>query len=252
MTDDDDYDEGRRKRGRLSRLADGRPGLATRWGRYVGIRLGNNIGRRLARGRIRREAKESQKALVAAHESVLYAYRGAEKLKLRHSLAVHRVSLFFLTANRDIAAIKVDVLTGKDWWLRKLLARNVALMMYELDLSKVAGKEFREAINYFGPSKELRQRLAKNLRNVRKVQSDLHDEFREIRNKTIAHRDADAMHQYRLIRNLDEMKIVGRAGDYFKAASPLINDLTELTYMAGDMRHLMNQYLGKKIFRKKK
>lgn len=161
------------------------------------------------------------------------------------------MSLFFLTANRDIAAIKVDVLTAKDWWLRKLLARNVALMMYELDLSKVAGKQFREAINYFGPSRDLRQRLVKNLEDVRKVQSELHDEFREIRNKTIAHRDADAMHQYRLIRNLDEMKVVDRAGDYFKAASPLISDLTELTCMAGDMRHLMNQYVGKKLFRKK-
>lgn len=252
MTDNDEYDENRRKKSRLNRLSNGRPGLAARWGRYVGIRVGNTLGRRLARGRIRREAKENQKALVAAHEAVLYAYRESEKNKLKHSMSVHRVSLFFLTANRDIAAIKVDVLTAKDWWLRKLLARNVALMMYELDLCKVTGREFREAINYFSPSKELRQRLAKNLKNLRKVQAELHDEFRELRNKTIAHRDADSMHQYRLIRNLDEMKVVARAGDYFKAASPLISDLTELTYMAGDMRHLINQYVGKKLFRKKR
>lgn len=252
MTDDDSYGDQDRKSSRLSRLADGKPGLATRWGRYVGIRLGNSFGRRLARGRVRREAKENQRALVAAHESVLYAYRGAERLKLKHSMAVHRVSLFFLTANRDIAAIKVDLLTAEDWWLRKLLARNVALMMYELNLSKVAGKEFREAINYFGPPKDLRQRLAKNLKNVRKVQTELHDEFREIRNKTIAHRDADAMYQYRLIRNIDEVKVVTRAGAYFEAASSLITDLTELTDTAGDMRHLINQYVGKKLFRKRR
>ncbi|RUO24463.1 hypothetical protein CWE09_11445 [Aliidiomarina minuta] len=248
-----DYDEdNERKKSLLIRLADGKPGLAARWGRYVGIRLSKNLGRRLARGRVRREAKESQKALVAAHESVLYAYRGAERLKLKHSMAVHRVSLFFLTANRDIAAIKVDLLTAKDWWLRKLLARNVALMMYELDLSKVAGKEFREAINYFGPSKYRRQRLMKELENVRKIQAELHEEFREIRNKTIAHRDADAMHQYRLIRNIDEVKVVTRAGAYFNAASPLISELTELTQIAGDTRHLMNQYIGKKIFRQRR
>lgn len=81
MTDDDSYGDRDRKRSRLSRLADGKPGLTTRWGRYVGIRLGNDLGRRLVRGSVRREAKEGQRALVAAHESVLCAYRGAERLK---------------------------------------------------------------------------------------------------------------------------------------------------------------------------
>lgn len=235
------------KENRLIRLANGRPGLAKRWGAYVGIRLGNELGRKMARRRIRRETKENQKALVKAHESILYAYRGAERLNLKHSLAVLRVSLFFLTANRDLAALKVDLLTANDWWLRKLLARNVALMMYELNLNKVAGKKFREAINYFAPSKGLRRRLAANLRNVRRVQVELHDEFLEIRNKTIAHRDADAMHQYRLIRNLDEQKVVIRAGDYFTAAEPLVQNLIELTYQTGEMRHIFNQYVGKKI-----
>ena len=235
------------KESRLTRLANGKPGLARRWGSYVGIRFGNELGRKLARRRIQREAKENQKALVKAHESILYAYRGAERLNLKHSLAVLRVSLFFLTANRDLAAIKVDVLTANDWWLRKLLARNVALMMYELDLNKVAGKKFREAINYFAPSKDLRRRLAANLKKVRKVQAELHDEFLEIRNKTIAHRDADAMHQYRLIRNLDEQKVVTRAGEYFTTAEPLVKALIELTYQTGDMRYILNQYVGKKI-----
>lgn len=252
MTNDDYAVEDMRKKSRLSRLVDGKPELAARWGRFVGIKISKEIGRRLARGRIRRQANKNKKAVVATHKSLLYAYRGAERLNLKHSMAIHRVSLFFLTANRDLAVIKIDVLTARDWWLRKLLARNVALMMYELDLNKVAGKQFREAINYFGASKELRHRLAKNLRYVRKIQSELRDEFFEIRNKTIAHRDADAMRQYRLIRNLDEMKVVERAGDYFKAAAPLIDDLIELTYMAGDMRHLMNQFVGKKMFRKNK
>lgn len=76
---------------------------------------------------------------------------------------------------------------------------------------------------------------------------ELHAEFLGIRNKTIAHRDADAMHQYRLIRNLNEQKIVSRAGDYFTAAEPLMADLIELTHQIGDMGHILNQYVGKKI-----
>lgn len=64
MTDYDDYNEDGRKRSRLSRLANGKPGLANRWGRYVGLRVAKKIGRRLARGRIRREAKKIRRPLL--------------------------------------------------------------------------------------------------------------------------------------------------------------------------------------------
>jgi len=218
----------------------------------VSLKLAKSLARMLARGRVRRTVKVRERAIIGAQEAVLYAYRGAEKLKLNHSVAIHRVSLFLLTANRDLCVITEDVLTSGNWWLRKLLARNVALLMYELDMSKVTGKEFRMALNYFSPPRQFIEHLESNLSALRAIHAQIRSEFEEIRQNTIAHRDADAMRQYRLIRNIDEIAVVKRCADFFAVAEPLVGQLIELTKTSGDMRHILNQYIGKKLFKKKR
>jgi len=165
-------------------------------------------------------------------------------------MSIHRVSIFLLNANRDLQVSVADMLTSRNWWLRKFLARNMALLLYELDFSKVMGKQFRSAINFFSPPRAFRDELATNLKALRRLHATLRLEFERIRNNTIAHRDADAMRQYRMIRALDEMTIARRCGEFFETAEPLIKQLIVLTTTSSELHHLLNQVIGRKAFRR--
>ncbi|MEC5398289.1 hypothetical protein [Uliginosibacterium sp. H1] len=237
------------KTGGFKRFISSSPETMQRWWRIWGIRNGRALGRRLVKRKLLRDTKATTKALVSAYESTLYAYRGAEKLNLQHSMAIYRAGLYLLTMNRDIAAIKVDLLTSHDWWLRKLLARNVALMIYELDMQKVTGGQFRSAMDFFSPPKRLRNELGVALKNLATVHADAKSKLADIRNFTIAHRDADAMRQYRLIRDINELEVAAIAADFFAAVSPILPLLTELVRASSGMHHLLNQYVGKKLFK---
>lgn len=237
------------KKSGLKRLISSDPAVVKRWWRLWGIRNGKALGRRISRRRILRDTKANTAALVDAYEATLCAYRGAEKLNLTHSMAVYRAGLYLLTVNRDISSIKVDLLTSNDWWLRKLLARNVALMIYELDMQKVTGAKFRAAIDFFSPPKKLKLDLESALLKLATVHAAIKLKLSDIRNYTIAHRDADALKQYRLIRNIDELEVARLAGDFFAAANPVVPLLAELVRESGGMHHLLNQYVGKKKFK---
>ncbi len=237
------------KLGGFKRFISSDPEVMRRWWRIWGIRNGNAIGRWLSRRRIIRDTKVNTEALVAAYESLLYAYREAEKMNLQHNMAVYRVGLYLLTVSRDIASIKVDLLTSHDWWLRKLLARNVALMIYEVDMHKVTGTKFRAAIDFFSPSKKFKMDLEDALSNLASVHADVKSKLADIRNYTIAHRDADAMKQHRLIRNINEVEVIRIAGEFFSAANPIVPLLVELIRESSGMHHPLNQYVGKKRFK---
>lgn len=225
------------------------PEVRRRWWRIWVVRTGKAVGRKLSRRRILRDTKADTEVLEAAFQAVLYACRGAERLNLPHSMAVHRVSLYLLMVNKDIASIKVDFLTSDDWWLRKLLARNVALMIYEVDMQKVTGAKFRAAVNFFSPPKKLKRDLEAALSNLASVHTSAKARLSDIRNYTIAHRDADAMKQYRLIRNIDEIAVTKIGGEFFAAVNPVISLLGELIKESSGMHHLLNQYVGKKRFK---
>lgn len=226
--------------------------VARRWGRQWAIRKRKFLVRKLSKRRIVKDANENRNALVGAYDSILDAYRKAERLNFEHTMAVYRVALYLLTVNRDISSIKVDLLTSDDWWLRKLLARNVALMIYELDMQKVTGAKFRAAVNFFSPPKKLQRDLENCLSQLATVHASVKARLADIRHFTIAHRDADAMKQYRLIRNIDEIEVVKIAGEFFAAANPAVSLLAELALDSGGMHHLLNQYVGKKRFKKPK
>lgn len=231
------------------RLMSADPAVIRRWWQIWAIRNGNAVGRRLSRRRIFRDSKANSKALEAAYQSTLHAYRAAEKLNFQHSMSIHRVGLYLLTVNRDIAAIRVDLLTSKDWWLRKLLARNVALMIYETDMRKVTGGKFRSSIDFFSPPKKLKRDIEGALSNLASVHVGVKSKFEDIRNFTIAHRDADAMMQYRLIRNINETEVAKTAGEFFAAVNPVVRLLGELVSDSSGVHHLLNQYVGKKRFK---
>lgn len=237
------------KKGGLKRFLSSDPQVIKRWWRIWAVRNGKVLGRKISRRKMLRAAKAASEALLAAYESTIHAYRGAEKLNLEHSMAVFRVGLYLLTVNRDIASIKVDLLTSHDWWLRKLLARNVALMIYELDMQKVTGANFRAAIDFFSPPKKLKIDLECALSNLACVHARAKSRFEDIRNYTIAHRDADAMKQYRLIRNIDEIAVSEIAVEFFSAVNPVVALLSELVRESSGMHHVLNQVVGKKRFK---
>lgn len=167
--------------------------------------------------RKRRSALESALRRVAI-ETAKSAERGFDA-----STAVLNVALFFLIAERDIHAVKIDALTHPDRWRRSLCARLILLTIHEWDMDEVAGQKLKEALKVAGASEDMKKTATAALRAVRLVQRKAQKEFAFLRNATIAHRDPDAVAQYNAIMSLDEMKVMALATEFYAGADAFVN-----------------------------
>jgi hypothetical protein len=109
------------------------------------------------------------------------------------SATLLNIALFFLIAERDFQCVKLDALTHPDEWKRKLCARVILLTIHEWDPDKVSGTALRDALDRLSISDAVRKEIVDSLRAARAAQGRARKEFAELRNATIAHRDADAL-----------------------------------------------------------
>ena len=154
---------------------------------------------------------------------------------------VFNLALFFLIAERDIQTLKIDALTHPDAWQRSLCARVILLTIHELDMDKVAGSKLRQAMDDAKVPKELQQEVAVCLRSVRSVQQRAQKQFMQLRNSTIAHRDPDALGQYRAITELDEMAVIQIAADFYTGTHAFIELLPRVILHVGAIPGLLSQ-----------
>jgi hypothetical protein len=189
-----------------------------------------------------RERKRN-KALTGAFETTIHEYRKLQGSEFGASKKIFNIALFFLLAERDLQAIKVDAFTHSDPWKRNLSVRIMLLIIYERDMSKVAsGKVMKEIYEEAEISDELKNSMIQAVRGISKAQKIAQKILTKIRNNTIAHRDSDAMLQYELIDNVDINSAKETIEGYFEASHIFFGILPTLLLEASTLSALLSQY----------
>ncbi|MDP2066152.1 MAG: hypothetical protein Q8K38_09300 [Burkholderiaceae bacterium] len=230
------------------RLLKQRPDLVRRFVRIFMLRkareIGQAIARRISRSKLLRSEKKRTKALVGALEACGREALRARRNKLEASEAVFNLALYFLVAERDIQAVKVDALTHPDSWRRSLYARLILLTIHELELDKAGGTRLRKALEDASVPEELRQEVAAALRSVRSAQQKAQKQFAALRHSTIAHRDADAIAQYRRITELDSRSVIQTAAEFYTGTQAFMEVMPRLLGHVGGMSGLISQFIA--------
>jgi hypothetical protein len=203
--------------------------------------LVRGLVRRVLRPRLNWSERKRHNAIAFAIESIVREAARSKRYNLQAANVVFNLALFFLIAERDIQTLKIDALTHPDAWQRSLCARVILLTIYELDMDKVAGNKLRQAMDDANLPEKLRQEVALCLRSVRNAQQKAQKQFLNLRNSTIAHRDPDALRQYRAITRLDEVAVIQIASDFYAGTHAFIKLLPSVIQHVGGIPGLLSQ-----------
>ena len=205
-----------------------------------------NLARRVSRARMRRKLPRLERARRTALEETFemvkhYAIKN-ENGKFKALSTLYNIGLYLLIADRDIQAAKIDALTHPDEWTRKLNARIILLTIYEWDADKVTGRELKDAMELMLIPQELRREAIDALRALRLVQRKANKKFSFIRNAAIAHRDPNALVQYRAIRDLSVDEVMALAVEFFGAIERFVGIQTKLLHAGDTMPSFVRQW----------
>ncbi|WP_299491822.1 hypothetical protein [uncultured Shewanella sp.] len=191
--------------------------------------------------------RKRKKALTRTFETTIREYRKLQNSEFRASKKIFNIALFFLLAERDLQAIKIDAFTHPDPWKRNLSVRVMLLIIHERDMSKVAsGKVMKEIYEEARISDDLKSSMIQAVRGISKAQKRTQKILTEIRNNTIAHRDSDAMLQYELIDKVGIKSAKETIEEYFEASHIFFGILPKLLLEASTLPALLSQYSSSK------
>lgn len=108
-------------------------------------------------------------------------------------------------------------------------------------MDKVAGGKLRTALANAGVSEEAKHQITQALRSVRGAQQKAQKRFAFLRNATIAHRDPDALLQYRSITQIDEIEVLRIASEFYDGTRLFLEVLPSLVLQVGASPGLLNQ-----------
>lgn len=205
------------------------------------LRKGQNLARRLSRPRLQWSEHKRKDALVSALETLAVEAARARRLGFEANTTILNLGLFFLIAERDIQAVKIDALTHSDFWKRGLAARVMLLTIHELEIDKVAGNRLRQALDDSATPEDLRQEVTEAMRTIRKAQSRAQRQFSYLRNSTIAHRDPDAIRQYRDIVEIDGMEVTKIAANFYAGTGKFIEIIPRLLEHMSTLQGMLGQ-----------
>lgn len=206
------------------------------------MKLAQKFARTYMRWKLPRRERERRAALESAFETTKYWAIKNENGKFQGLSTLYNIALYLLIADRDIQAVKIDALTHPDEWTRKLNARIILLTIYEWDADKVTGRELRNAMELMLIPEDLRREAIELLRTLRVVQRKANKKFSFIRNAAIAHRDPNALVQYRAIRDLKVNEVMEIGMEFFAAAEKFINLLTRLMLAGNTLPSFLKQW----------
>ncbi|MDQ3582134.1 MAG: hypothetical protein M3495_11220 [Pseudomonadota bacterium] len=201
-----------------------------------------NIARFVMRRILPMRERKRRAALIAALEEVAYQTEKCVARGFDASTTIFNIALFLLIAERDIQAAKIDALTHPDPWHRSLNARIILLTVHGRDMDKVAGQKLKRALETIKAPDAMKAEAVEALRAIRKAQRKAEGEFEFLRNATIAHRDPDAMAQYRAITQLEEMKVLSLAAEFYDAADTFINLLPKIMLQSSSFPSVLAQF----------
>lgn len=229
----------------LIRLGEARPDAVNRWVRTKTKPAAEAFARRVMRPKLqwqqRAHIRALEDAIIETEKHASWMAAGG----FTDSHVVFNVALHFLLAERDIQALKTDMLTHPDPWVRGLALRVTLLTIYEWDVHKVTGAEFQRALAALPLADEARAAMRGSLRAVGRIRDRIVKQFGDVRNHVIAHRDADALAQYRMLRRLNADDVLPLVVEFYDAVRMFIGALPEVIVAAGCTQTLFNQMLEK-------
>jgi len=193
------------------------------------------------RWKLPRVERERRRELEKTFASVRYYAEKAESWNLPAAQLLFNIALHLLLAERDIQAVKIDALTHPDEWSRKLAARMIVLTIVEWDTDKVAGKELRQALDDVQAPEGIKKEVFDALRSLRRTRERAESKFLDLRNKTIAHRDPDAMLVYRTIRDLKIKDVTDVAADFYVGVNAFIHAQSKLMLHSSSLNAILRQ-----------
>lgn len=126
--------------------------------------------RRYSRVRLTLRERKKNKVLRATLEVFKREAARANSKGNECIQALMNMGLFYLLAENDIQAVKIDALTHPDEWKRNLSLRMILLTVYEWDMAKVAGKDIKNLLSRSSVPLELQKELFESLRTLKKAQ----------------------------------------------------------------------------------
>lgn len=205
------------------------------------MRKAQALARRLSRPRLQWSERKRRLALASALETLAFETARARRLGFEANTVIMNLGLFFLIAERDIQAVKIDALTHPDAWTRGLAARVILLTIHELDIDKVAGNKLRQALDDGKTPEDLRQQVTEAMRSIRRAQARAQRQFANLRNSTIAHRDPNAIQQYRDIIGIDGLEVTQIAADFYSGTSQFIEMIPRLLAHLSALQGIIGQ-----------
>ena len=127
--------------------------------------------------------------------------------------AIWNSALFLNTVAYDLSIGVLDLVYERDHWKRRLIARTVALIVYEIgeDIPAVFGKKFRDALKKLKVPEDQTDQLYQCVKLIAEAWNENRAVLKEIRTISAAHRDHDALAIHKTIDAIDVFELVGVA-----------------------------------------
>lgn len=225
--------------------------VINRWFSIKAIRISRpyieGFSRFYLRIKLRIGERKRKKALDKAFDTIVREAQKSEKREFHSTSQIFNIALYFLLAEMDIQALKIDALTHPNKWKRNLNLRVMLLVMHEWDMSKVASANKMNVIyESANISEELRREMSLALREMNKAQTKAKKLLSKIRHSTIAHRDADALLQYRTIVGIDTTEALKVLATFYESIDLFNKALPKLMLASSHPMALLKQH-GKKV-----
>lgn len=236
--------------GHKRKLFDQSPEVIRRWYAIKAIRGFRPYIERIVRYCLRIKLvvceRKRSAALTDALNATVENFKKSKSAIHFESLGIFfNLSLFFLLAEKDIQAVKIDALTHADEWKRNLSLRIILLVIHEWDMAKVApANKLKEAYKLAGVSDNLISEMNMAFRKINKAHAKAKQLLSPARHATIAHRDADAMLQYEMIVKIDPLTTMSVASSFYEGADLFVKTLPKLMLEASSTHSLLKQYRG--------
>ena len=215
-----------------------------RWIRFKTSHHASRLARRVMRVYLPVKERKRKRALVDALKAVRAQALKLERSPYQASYMLNNIALYFLLAERDISSLKVDALTHPDSWYRGLALRVMLLTLYEFDLGDVAGKKLKPSLDKAEVPEKLQKRLFSAMRKARKAQKGAKKTLGDVRNSVTAHRDPDALHQYRLIMGLNEKEAMCLVASFYDSSRDFVDVVPDVMLYTGSVPSLFRQMLN--------
>ncbi|WP_339456406.1 hypothetical protein [Pseudomonas sp. EA_65y_Pfl1_P120] len=190
-----------------------------------------------------REKKRSEALTDALHATVENFKKSKSAIHFESLKIFFNLSLFFLLAEKDIQAVKIDALTHADEWKRNLSLRIILLVIHEWDMSKAApANKLKDAYKIAGISEDLINEMNLAFRKINKAHARAKQLLSSARHTTIAHRDADAMLQYEMIMKIDPLSTMEVASSFYEGADLFVKTLPKVMLEASSTHSLLKQF----------